>query len=55
MTVSVPFPLGRVRAAFVVAAHDFPPGTDTDGLLGLDFLRGFILKLDFVGGRVSSC
>ena len=44
---------GRVRTDFVVAAHDFPLGTDTDGLLGLDFLRGFVLKVDFVRGRMS--
>jgi hypothetical protein len=45
--------LDRVRTQFVVAAHDLPLGTDTDGILGLDFFRGFILKLDFIRGRIS--
>jgi hypothetical protein len=45
--------LDRVRTEFVVAAHDFPLGTTTDGVLGLDFFRGFILKIDFVRGRIS--
>lgn len=45
--------LGRVRPDFVVAAHDFPPGTATDGLLALDFLRGFVLNIDFARGRIA--
>jgi hypothetical protein len=45
--------LGRVRTQFVVAAHDFPIGVAADGLLGLDFLRGFVLKLDFARGRAA--
>jgi hypothetical protein len=45
--------LDRVRTDFLVAAHEFPLGVEADGLLGLDFFRGFILTLDFVGGRVS--
>jgi hypothetical protein len=45
--------LDRVRTDFVVAAHDLPLGTTTDGLLGLDFLRGFILKIDFLRGRIA--
>jgi hypothetical protein len=45
--------LDRVRTDFVVAAHDFPLGTDTDGILGLDFLRGSILKIDFIRGRIA--
>ncbi len=43
----------RVRTDFVVAAHDFPLGTATDGLLGLDFFRGFILRIDFARGRIG--
>ena len=43
----------RVRTDFVVAAHDFPLGTATDGLLGLDFFRGLVLKLDFARGRID--
>jgi hypothetical protein len=45
--------LDRVRTDYVVAAHDLPLGTTTDGVLGLDFLRGFILKIDFIRGRIS--
>lgn len=45
--------LGRVRTNFIVAAHDFPIGAATDGLLGLDFLRGFVLRIDFIRGRIS--
>jgi hypothetical protein len=45
--------LDRVRTDFVVAAHDFPLGTDTDGVLGLDFFRGFVLNIDFIRGRIA--
>jgi hypothetical protein len=45
--------LGRVRTDFLVAAHDLPLGVEADGLLGLDFLRGFVLTLDFARGRAS--
>ena len=45
--------LDRVRTDMLVAAHDFPPGTATDGLLGLDFFRGFVLNLDFARGRID--
>ena len=45
--------LGRVRTDLLVAAHDLPPGLDTDGLLGLVFCRGLLLKLDFARGRVT--
>ena len=45
--------LGRTREDFVIAAQDFPVGVEADGLLGLDFFRQFILKLDFARGRVS--
>jgi hypothetical protein len=44
--------LGRVRTEFLVAAHDFPLGVEADGLLGLDFFRGFVLRLDFARGRI---
>jgi hypothetical protein len=45
--------LDRVRTEFVVAAHDLPLGTDTDGVLGLDFFRGFNLNIDFIRGRIT--
>jgi len=42
--------LERVRTNMLVAAHNLPLGVEADGLLGLDFFRGFILKLDFIRG-----
>jgi hypothetical protein len=45
--------LGQVRANFDVLAHDLPPTVTHDGLLGLDFFRGLVLKLDFARGRAS--
>jgi hypothetical protein len=45
--------LDRVRTNFLVAAHDLPLGVEADGLLGLDFFRGFVLNLDFIRGRIS--
>lgn len=45
--------LGQTREDFVIAAQDFPVGVEADGLLGLDFFRGLVLKLDFSRGRGS--
>lgn len=45
--------LGVRRGNFTVAAHEFPPGLMTEGLLGLDFLRGRVLTLDFARGRMA--
>lgn len=45
--------LGHKRDTFDVLAHDLPPTVTHDGLLGLDFLRGLVLKLDFARGRAS--
>jgi hypothetical protein len=45
--------LERVRTEFLVATHDYPLGIETDGLLGLDFFRGFVLTIDFVRGRIA--
>ena len=44
---------GQTRTSFLVQAHSFPPGTGHDGVLGLDFLRGNILTLDFVKGEIT--
>jgi hypothetical protein len=30
-----------------------PLGIEADGLLGLDFFRGFILNIDFIRGRIK--
>ncbi|HUR54819.1 MAG TPA: retropepsin-like aspartic protease [Gemmataceae bacterium] len=45
--------LEHTRENFLVAAQDFPLGVQADGLLGLDFYRGLILRLDFARGRAS--
>jgi predicted aspartyl protease len=45
--------LGQTRTSFPVLAHSFPPGTSHDGVLGLDFLRGNVLTIDFVKGEIT--
>lgn len=45
--------LGRHRLAFPVITHPLPPAAGVDGLLGLDFLRGSVLTLDFLTGQIS--
>ena len=45
--------LGLERMGFAVLCHTLPPSARVDGLLGLDFLRGHRLVLDFRNGVVS--
>jgi predicted aspartyl protease len=45
--------LGQDRVNFDVLCHTLPPSASIDGLLGLDFLRGQKLILDFRQGRLS--
>jgi hypothetical protein len=45
--------LGQTRSDFEIAAHNPPAAITADGLLGLDFFRGLILKLNFLRGRIS--
>jgi hypothetical protein len=45
--------LGQHRIGFPVLSHSLPPGSGVDGLLGLDFLRGAVLTVDFRSGRIS--
>lgn len=45
--------LDTTKTDFELVAHDLPVGVVTDGLLGLDFLRGRILTLDFARGRMA--
>lgn len=45
--------LGQERRNFPVACHNLPDGTPFDGLLGLDFLRGQKLTIDFRAGLVT--
>ncbi len=45
--------LGQERAAMIIVAHTLPPSASVDGLLGLDFLRGLNLNLDFRIGLIA--
>lgn len=45
--------LRNERSDFDVMAHTFPTSATVDGVLGLDFLRGHILTVDFRGGQIS--
>ena len=45
--------LGVERTDFLVLCHALPPGLGVDGLLGLDFLRGRSLSIDFRNGTVT--
>jgi predicted aspartyl protease len=45
--------MGNNRMAFDVLAHTLPPTAAIDGLLGLDFLRGQRLLVDFREGFVE--
>ena len=45
--------LGQERSDFSVVAHTLPPSAGVDGVLGLDFLRGHQLVIDFQNGYVT--
>jgi predicted aspartyl protease len=45
--------LGQHRIGFALLSYPLPPEAGVDGLLGLDFLRGQILTLDFRSGLIS--
>ena len=45
--------LGQERMDFPVLGHTLPPSTGVDGLLGLDFLRGQQLTVNFRNGQVT--
>lgn len=45
--------LGQERADFAVLCHTLPSSATVDGLLGLDFLRGQILTIDFGNGEIT--
>jgi predicted aspartyl protease len=45
--------MGQERTGFPVLAHTLPPSASVDGLLGLDFLRGQVLSIDFRQGVIS--
>jgi hypothetical protein len=45
--------LGKHQIGLRVLAHDLPAATHVDGLLGLDFLRGQFLTIDFRAGAIG--
>lgn len=45
--------LGHTRAGFPVLGHTLPQSASVDGLLGLDFLRGQELNIDFRRGLIT--
>lgn len=45
--------LGCDRADLAILGHTLPPSTGVDGLLGLDFLRGQHLSIDFREGAIT--
>ena len=45
--------LGKAKKDFLVIAHDFPPTSSVDGVLGLDFLREHILNVNFKLGFIE--
>jgi predicted aspartyl protease len=45
--------LGRTRTNMSVLGHALPPTSSVDGLLGLDFLRGNVLTIDFFKGEIT--
>src|SRR5262249_16974244 len=45
--------LGVTRNAFPVLAPDVPVSSTADGLLGLDFLGGLKLEIDFRAGTIE--
>ena len=45
--------LGQGREDFPVLAHTLPPSARIDGLLGLDYMKGLRLTIDFPRGTVA--
>lgn len=45
--------LGENRSDFVLLCHTLPPSAGVDGLLGLDFFRTRLLKIDFQNGTIE--
>lgn len=45
--------LGQERSGFPVLAHTLPPSAHIDGLLGLDYMRGQMLTIDFRQATLS--
>jgi hypothetical protein len=45
--------LGQTRTNFPVLCHTLPSSAGVDGLLGLDFVRGQTLTIDFRAGKIT--
>ena len=45
--------LGKRRRGLLVVCHTLPPRAKVDGVIGLDFLRGYRLVVDFRAGLVD--
>jgi hypothetical protein len=45
--------LGQTKQQLPILCHTLPPSATVDGLLGLDFLRGQCLTLDFRAGLIT--
>jgi hypothetical protein len=45
--------LGQEWTDFEVLCHALPPSMSVDGVLGLDFLRGHVLTIDFRAGQIT--
>ena len=45
--------LGQEHTSFPVLGHTLPPSAGIDGLLGLDFVRGQTLTVDFRTGTLT--
>jgi predicted aspartyl protease len=45
--------MGLERTDFPVLAHTLPPSAGVDGVLGLDYLRGQVLRIDFQDGQLT--
>ena len=53
ITVSKIAALGHEQTDFPILAHTLPPNAGVDGLLGLDFIRGRKLVIDFQLALIS--
>jgi len=53
LAVSTIQALGIERSQLEVVSHTLPPSASVDGLLGLDFLRGHELSIDFRAGEIE--
>jgi predicted aspartyl protease len=45
--------LGKRRSGFPVLCHTLPPSTGVDGVLGVDYFRQQVLRIDFREGKIA--